>query len=257
MSAPAARVLEHRFLLYRRSWRGSAFNSFFSPVLFLASIGVGLGGFVDSASLPLDVPYIVFLAPGLLAGAAMQTGASEATFPVLGGLKWVRSFHAMTATPITAGDVAIGFLGWVGIRLTLVAAIFTFVIVLFGAATSPGIVLSIPAAVLTGLAFAAPITAFSATQNDTQWFNALFRFGITPLFLFSGIFFPIDQLPVLFQPIAWLTPLFHGVALARGLALGTAADQPVAIAVHIVYLVALTAGGAVLARLQFSRRLAR
>jgi lipooligosaccharide transport system permease protein len=257
MSAPAARVLEHRALLYRRSWRGSAFNSFLSPVLFLAAIGLGLGGFVDPSALPLGVPYIVFLAPGLLAAAAMQTGASEATFPVMGGLLWVRSFHAMTATPITARYVALGFLGWVAIRLCIVASIFTFVVVLFGAAGSGRILLAIPAAVLTGLAFAAPITAFSATQRDTQWFNALFRFGITPLFLFSGTFFPVDQLPAILQPIAWVTPLFHGVALTRGLSLGVAGEEPIAMAVHIAYLVTLTVVGAYAATVQFRLRLER
>lgn len=255
MTAPAGRVLEHRFLLYRRTWRGSAFNSFLSPALFLASIGLGLGAFVQPGSTPLGVSYIVFLAPGLLAASAMQTAASEATFPVMGGLTWARSFQAMTATPIRASDVALGFLGWVAVRLTIVATIFVVVVLLFGAAHSPAIALAIPAAVLTGLAFAAPIMAFSATQRDTQWFNALFRFGITPLFLFSGTFFPVDQLPGILQPIAWLTPLFHGVALTRALSLGYAVDQPLAVVAHVAYLVALASVGAALAVRAFRARL--
>jgi lipooligosaccharide transport system permease protein len=255
MSAPAARVVEHRFLLYRRTWRGSAFNSFFSPALFLASIGLGLGAFVQPGSTPLGIPYIVFLAPGLLAASAMQTAASEATFPVMGGLTWARSFQAMTATPIRAIDVALGFLGWVAIRLAIVSSIFTLVVVLFGAAGSGAIVLAIPAAVLTGLAFAAPIMAFSATQRDTQWFNALFRFGITPLFLFSGTFFPVDQLPIPLQAVAWLTPLFHGVALTRALSLGYATDEPLVTVAHVAYLGILATVGAVLAVRAFRARL--
>jgi lipooligosaccharide transport system permease protein len=138
----------------------------------------------------------------------------------------------------------------VAIRLCIVASIFTFVIVLFGAAGSGRILLAIPAAVLTGLAFAAPITAFSATQRDTQWFNALFRFGITPLFLFSGTFFPVDQLPAILQPIAWVTPLFHGVALTRGLSLGVAGEADRDGRAHRLP-VTLTVVGAYAATVQF------
>jgi lipooligosaccharide transport system permease protein len=255
MTASAARVMEHRFLLYRRSWRGSVFNSFFAPVLFLASIGLGLGTFVQAGSIPLGLPYIVFLAPGLLAATAMQTGASEATFPVMGGLIWGRSFQAMVASPLRAIDVAVGFLGWVAVRLTLVCSIYAVVVVLFGAAISPGIVLAVPAGVLTGMAFAAPIAAYSATQRDAEGFNALFRFGITPLFLFSGTFFPVEQLPWFLQVVAWFTPLFHGVALARGLALGYAAAQPLEMFVHFAYLATLAGAGAFLAVRTFRRRL--
>lgn len=253
--AAIAHVVEHQLLLYRRSWRGSVISSFLSPVLFLASIGLGLGGFVDANRTALGVPYIAFLAPGLLAATAMQAAASEATFPVMSGIMWSRSFVAMTVTPIGSRQVVLGLLAYIGLRLALVASIFTLVVVAFGAAASPAIVLAIPAAILTGLAFAAPIAAFTATQRDTQWFNALFRFGITPLFLFSGTFFPIEGLPGLLQPIAWLTPLYHGVALARALSLGTAVDQPVAAIAHVVYLVTLTALGGHVAAQQFRRRL--
>ena len=141
----------------------------------------------------------------------MQAAAFEATFPIMGGLTWQRTFHAMYATPISPRDIVLGNVAWIAIRLTLISTIFTIVMTLFGAAASPLIVLAIPAAVLTGLAFATPIAAFSATQRTPEKFNALFRFGITPLFLFSGTFFPISNLPPLLQPLAWLSPLWHGV----------------------------------------------
>ena len=137
-----------------------------------------------------------------------------------------------------------GNLAWIAARLTLITTIFTIVIVLFGAAESPLIVLAIPAAVLTGMAFAGPIAAFSATQKTPNKFTTIFRFGITPLFLFSGTFFPISSLPAALQAFAWLTPLFHGVALTRGLSLGTIADEPVAAVVHVVYLTTLSVVGA-------------
>ena len=119
------------------------------------------------------------------------------------------------------------------------------------------IVLAIPVGVLTGLAFAGPIAAFSATQRTVEKFNAVFRFGITPLFLFSGTFFPIDNLPAFLQPIAWLTPLYHGVALSRGLSLGYAAEEPLLMLAHAAILLAFAAAGAYAAVRTFERKLVR
>ena len=117
--------------------------------------------------------------------------------------------------------------------------------------------LAIPAAVLTGMAFAGPIAAFSATQSNPNRFATIFRFGITPLFLFSGTFFPISSLPAALQAVAWLTPLFHGVALTRGLSLGTISDEPVAAVIHVVYLTTLATVGAALTIRNLHRRLVR
>jgi lipooligosaccharide transport system permease protein len=249
--APAAapsgigHVFEHRFLQYRRSYRATIFSSFLTPVLFLAAMGLGLGSYVDTSSNQAlgGLSYLAFLAPGLLAAACMQSAAFEAAFPIMAGLEWTRVFHAMHATPIGGRDIALGNLAWIGARMLLVATIFTAVIVLFGAAASPLIVLAIPAAALTGLAFAAPIVAFSATQRTPEKFNALFRFGITPLFLFSGTFYPVESLPAFLQPLAWVTPLWHGVSLARGLSLGTIGNDPLMAAVHLAVLLGFTAVG--------------
>jgi lipooligosaccharide transport system permease protein len=243
-TSTVSRVFEHRYLQYRRTFRASIFSSFISPVMFLTAMGLGLGGYVSNGASLGGVPYLVFLAPGLLAATAMQSGSFEATFPIMAGLVWNKIFHAMYATPISPRDIALGNLAWMVARLTLISSIFTFVIVLFGAAQSPLIVLAIPAAVLTGMAFAAPLAAFSATQKNPDKFSAIFRFGITPLFLFSGTFFPISSLPSQLQALAWLTPLYHGVALTRGLSLGTIGADPAAAAIHVLYLVILTGVGA-------------
>jgi lipooligosaccharide transport system permease protein len=253
------RVFEHRFLQYRRTFRASIFSSFLSPALFLAAMGLGLGSYVSSSSQSTlgGVPYLVFLAPGLLAATAMQSASFEATFPIMGGLVWNRIFHAMYATPISARDIALGNLAWIAARLTFISAVFTLVIVLFGAAQSPLVVLAIPAAVLTGLAFAAPIAAFSATQKTPDRFSAIFRFGITPLFLFSGTFFPLTSLPTVLQPLAWLTPLYHGVALTRGLSLGTIVDDPAFAVVHLIALVGFIALGTWALLRTMERRLVR
>ncbi len=238
-TSTVGRVFEHRWLQYRRTFRASIFTSFLSPVLFLTAMGLGLGSYVSDSAIDDigGVSYLVFLAPGLLAATAMQSASFEATFPIMGGLVWTRIFHAMYATPISPRDIAIGNLLWIGARLVLISAAFTLVIVLFGAAVSPLVVLAIPAATLTGLAFAAPIAAFSATQKTPERFAAIFRFGITPLFLFSGTFFPLESLPEAVRPLAWITPLYHGSELTRGLSLGTLLDDPLLAGIHVLVLV--------------------
>jgi lipooligosaccharide transport system permease protein len=253
------RVFEHRWLQYRRTYRASIFSSFLSPVLFLTAMGLGLGSYVSDSAIDDigGVSYLVFLAPGLLAATAMQSASFEATFPIMGGLIWTKIFHAMYATPISPRDIAIGNLIWIGARLTLISAVFTGVIVLFGAAASPMVLLAIPAAVLTGLAFAAPIAAFAATQKTPERFAAIFRFGITPLFLFSGTFFPLDSLPEIVRPLAWITPLYHGSSLTRGLSLGTLLDDPILALVHVLILVACVVVGAWAMIRSIERRLVR
>ena len=255
----ALHVLEHRLLLYRRTYRGSIFSSFLSPVLFLLAMGIGLGTYVDSSggaglSLTQGVAYAAFLAPGLLAANAMQTATGESTYPIMAAIVWIRQFPAMLATPITVRHIVLGQLAYVVFRLGLVALIFVAVAAVLGAAVSPAILLAIPAAMLTGLAFAAPISAFAAWLKSDSYFNLLFRFVITPMFLFSGTFFPIEQLPALVQPVAYLTPLYHGVALTRGLALGSI--DAVGIAVHAGFLGALVVIGAVAFERLLRRRLA-
>ena len=252
-----ARVFEYRLLDYRRTYRSSIFNSFVGPALFLAAMGVGLGTYVNDSAALGGVSYLAFLAPGLLAATAMQTASFESTFPIMGGLVWNRVYHAMYATPIRPKDIALGNLAWIAFRVLLVSTVFVLVTALFGAAVSLLIVLAIPAAVLTGMAFAGPIAAFSATQRNVEKFNAVFRFGITPLFLFSGTFFPIEQLPSFLQVVAWLTPLYHGVALCRGLALGTAADEPLLMLAHTAILIAFAAVGAWATVRMFERKLVR
>jgi lipooligosaccharide transport system permease protein len=218
-------------------------------------MGLGLGSIVD-ANNPGGiggVTYLAFLAPGLLLATAMQTAAFESTWPVMAGIVWLRTYEAMLATPAAVRDIILGHLAWVTVRLAMVAAVFIGVMFLFGAVTSPLAVLAIFPAVLTGLAFAAPITAFAATQKNDSGFNVLFRFGITPLFIFSGTFFPISQLPEVIQPLAYLTPLYHGVALARDLALGTL--EPVSATIHLAVLLGFIVAGYLAAGWTFRRRL--
>ena len=255
MTLPAVRVAEAHALAYRRSWRSSVSVAFISPALFLAAMGLGLGTLVDEAGRADlgGLSYAEFLAPGLLAATAMQVAATEGGFPVLQGLIWGRTYFAMLATPVSAADIATGHLLWVAARVTITSAAMVAVVAAFGAVASPMGVLAVPAAVLVGAAFAGPVAAYSAGLRNSSGLTAVARFVIVPLFLFSGTFFPVEQLPGWAQPIAWVVPLWHGVELCRGLMTD---DLEVARAVlHVVYLVAWIAAGSWLAARRFEKRL--
>ena len=252
--ALALRPFEYFFAQYRRVWRGSAVTSVVTPVVYLLALGVGLGVFVDrSAELPGGISYLEFVAPGLLAGTMMQIATFESSWPVLSAIKWDRQYHAMLATPLRVGDVLLGHQGWVAARLTMIATIYLVVIAGFGGVDSPLAILAIPVAVLVGIAFSAPIAAWAAHTETEVSFVAIFRFVILPMFLFSGTFFPIENLPTPLELLAYLTPLWHGVSLCRQLTLG---DVEAWSAVgHLAYLLAFTAAGLVAARYTYRKRL--
>jgi lipooligosaccharide transport system permease protein len=199
------------------------------------------------------VSYLSFLAPGLLAATAMQLGSFESTYPVLGAFKWDKTYDAVLATPAGVRDLLAGHLLYVAFRVGTSAALFLGVLVLLGAAGSALVLLALPAALLTGLAFAAPVTAFAATLENDTGFAGLQRFLILPMFLFSGTFFPIAQLPEVLRWVAYATTLWHGVALARGLALGTLEGGPAL--VHVGYLLLWFLAGTALAAHTLRRRL--
>jgi lipooligosaccharide transport system permease protein len=255
----ALHVLEFNLIGYRRTYQASVFSSFVQPILFLAAMGLGLGGIVDNSPASGSLAggsYLGFIAPGLLAATAMQTASGEAMYPIIAGFKWVRTFHAMAATPVTAAGIVLGQVGFLVFRIGLVGGIFAIVITLFGVGGDPfRLLLAFGATLLTGLAFAAPLTAWSASRDSPASFSTIVRFVVTPLFLFSGTFFPVDRLPPLLQSFAALTPLYHGVALARGTVLGTI-DVPTA-AGHIAYLSAMTVVGIVACLVIFPRRLVK
>jgi lipooligosaccharide transport system permease protein len=256
MTTNSLRVVEAGARVYRRTWRGSVISTFLNPVLYLLAMGVGLGSLVDEGTgggAELGLPYLTFLAPGLLAATAMQTGAGDASYPVMAGIKWRKTYHAVLATPIGVNDLVLGHLGWVGLRLVFVTTVFAGIMTLFGATTVVEGLLSVPPAVLTGMAFAAVVTAYTARLERETGLSTLFRFGIVPLFLFSGTFFPIDQLPDAIEPFAYVTPLWHGVSLCRGVGLGI--EFTVHPAISVGYLGLWVVAGYVLSVRQMRRRL--
>lgn len=255
MATPlTVRVVEHQAAVFRRFWRGSATFYLLNPLLFLAAMGIGLGGLVEERAGNVGgVPYLTFVAAGLLAASAMLGATAESMWPVMAGTKWVRSFHAMVATPLRPSDVYAGVVAWTAARAAVGASLFLAVAAVLGAVPSPWGVAAIPAAALCAAAFAAPLTAFSGSQETEAKFPLIMRIGVMPLFLFSGTFFPVSQLPDVLRPLTVLSPLWHGVELCRGATTGSIDLWPAF--GHVAVLAACVAAGSLWGARTFTRKL--
>ncbi|MGH3436288.1 MAG: ABC transporter permease [Sciscionella sp.] len=246
--------VEGHWVWYRRHWHSTVFTSIGQPVLFLAAMGIGFGSQVHADAATGGLPYLVYLAPALLVASAMQVAVGESSYPVLSGFKWQKDFLAVTATPITSGQLLAGQLIWVGLRLLLAGVGYLAIAACFGALSSLWVLLALPVALLVGLACGALVMALAATiTTDGNAFNALFRFVVMPMTLFAGTFFPVSSIPAFLRPLAWITPLWHGTALARAAAFGGMGMA--AVLAHVAYLVVLLVLGVLLARWRFRRRL--
>lgn len=253
--AMSVRALRAWLVMYRRTWRASIGSSIGGPLFYLGAMGYGLGSLVDkngTAALG-GVPYVVFVAPAVLGFQAMNAGMSNASFPVFGGIHWNRVYIAARATMLSPADIYRGHLLFITIRIATNSAIFVAVMAAFGLIKSAWAILLLPAAVLLGVAFATPIAAWAVTLESQITMNYLFRFGSVPLMLFSGTFFPVSRLPGWLQPVAYVTPLWHGVALCRSLSLGDVTAG--AAAIHVGYLVAMAAVGGWVGARTYRRRL--
>jgi lipooligosaccharide transport system permease protein len=250
---PTAAVLERHLVSYRRLFWASAFSAFILPVLFVLSIGIGVGSMVNDNGGVDGINYLAYIAPGVLASTAFQIAVGESTFPILGDFKWTRGFHAMRATPLEIGDMVRGQLLYLVFRVELAVVAFLIVAGFFGAWQSPWTLVTPLVAALLAASVAAPVMAFSATIENDSYFALLFRFGVIPSTLFAGVFFPISQLPAVLQPLAWLSPLWHGVDLCRAATLGIPPDGP--IWVHVAYLLLWLGVGYALAVRAFRKKL--
>ncbi|HEX5466664.1 MAG TPA: ABC transporter permease [Candidatus Limnocylindrales bacterium] len=214
-------LIERNLMVYRRTWL-VILSGFFEPLFYLFSIGIGLGQLVGGISGPDGRPidYTAFVAPALLASSAMNGAIYDSTFNIFFKLKFAKTYDAILSTPVGAGDVALGEIGWALLRGTLYACAFFVVMLLMGLIRSPLGLLAVPAALLIGYAFAGvgmAVTTFMRTWQDFD----MVQLVILPLFLFSATFYPLDTYPRALQVIIELTPLYHGVTLMRGLTLGS------------------------------------
>jgi lipooligosaccharide transport system permease protein len=255
VSMPAFRELAYWMDRYRRTWRGSIVISVANPLLFVLAIGAGLGKLVDqhNSAYLHGVSYLAFMAPGLVAAAAMQIAFLESSGPVLQSARAGGNYRSAIAAPMRPADVLAGHLLFIAFRVTLSSLAVIVVIVASGVVGAGAGALLLPAAVLTGLAFATPVAAFAVTVDQLAVLNAIFRFVVMPLYMFSGTFYPTAQLPGWLRDIVPASPLWHGVQLCRTLSLGTATAAGTAI--HLAVLLVLTVAGTVAAAVTYRKRL--
>lgn len=253
MSALVVRALERELLVYVRTWRGNAFTAFVQPMLFLGAMGLGLGGLVDdSGGDAAGLDYLAFVAPGLLAASALLSAAGESLWGVMGGVKWMGQFNSMVATAMTPGDVYGGLVLSTGVRALVAAVPFLGVAAALGGVTSWWAPVALVPTVLLALAASACLSAYSVTCESDQTFPLILRLGIIPMFLFSGTFFPVEQLPDVLEPVVWISPLWHAVEAARDATTGT---LDAVTGVHIAVLAALVAAALPFGVRGFTRRL--
>ena len=248
-------IVEGYWTWYRKGWRATVVSSVVQPVLFLVALGLGFGSQVQPGEATGGLRYLVYLAPALLVATAVQIGGFESTYPVLSAFKWQQQYVGVVATPVTPAQLVGGQLTWVGLRMAGAGLIYLVVGLPLGAVRGPAVLLSLPVAVLTGLAVAACVTAHSATVQTDASFSPIFRFVLLPMTLFAGTFFPVDTLPAWIRPLAWITPLWHGTELARGLSFGWLDFWPAL--GHLAYLLAMFGVGAMLAARNFRIRLTK
>jgi lipooligosaccharide transport system permease protein len=239
---------------FRQTWQGSVYSTVLFPVFYLSAMGVGVGHLVSAhAGLVAGQTYLHFIAPGLLATTALQLGESESLHPVLAGLKWERSYHAIVSTPLEPRDLLWGKLAWLATRGLFTGLVYTIAFGAFGVLASWwALTLPLLGALMT-VAIAAPLVAYAATCEEDTSFAYIYRFAVVPMTLFSATFYPLSAYPSGLQPIVQLMPLYHGVALTRSAAFGQGSLGP--IVAHLAVLFAMVLAGLWWGQRTLTRRL--
>jgi len=247
-------MIQRNLLVYKHTWM-IIFSGFFEPLFYLLGIGVGLGVMIGEAA---GVPYGAFLAPGLLATSCMQGAISDGFFNIFFKLHFQKTYDGILATPMRAPDIAFGEMLWAMGRGSIYAAAFMVVLIVMGETTgSPMIlsrwaVLALPAALLVSAAFASIALCITSFARKIQDFDIVVGLIVLPMFLFSGAFFPIEQLP---SPIQWVIqagPLYHGVELLRSLTTGRVTWT---ILIHVAYLIVVGGSAFAIATRRLERTL--
>jgi lipooligosaccharide transport system permease protein len=229
-----------------------------NPVLYLLSVGIGIGALVDSTSgadNPIGVPYLTFLAPALLATAAIQAAMDETTFPTMQGFIWDKSFFSMISTQLMARDIVGGIMIASSIRCSFNTLIYAAVLVAFGAIPLTSVPVLVFAAIFAGISFAAVMLAVTSfVKNDDGYFAIVGRFVLTPMFMFSGTFYPLESLPIYLQWVGWISPVWHATNLGRNLSYGLEV-APWLLAVHVIFMGGLLLVAMFVATRKFASRL--
>lgn len=231
-----------------------------NPVLYLLSVGIGIGALVDANSggnNPLGVPYLTFLAPALLATAAIQAAMDETTFPTMQGFIWDKSFFSMISTQLMGRDIVGGIMIASSVRCILNTVIYEAVLLAFGAITIESVFVLTFSAIFAGVSFAAVMLAVTSfVKQDDGFFAIVGRFIIAPMFMFSGTFYPLEGLPIYLQWIGWISPVWHATNLGRNLSYGHPVE-PWLLAVHVLFLGALLVVAMIVATRKFNSRLSQ
>jgi lipooligosaccharide transport system permease protein len=252
--AAVQHFLEHQFVRYRATWSSTLVSSVLFPVFFLLAVGFGLGSQIDDTSSLGTDDYPSYIGPGVLAAVAMLQAGGLSLWPTLAAIKWQGDYQAALSTPLSTRGLVVGHIVWIGFRIAVSATVYLLVLLAFGVIASWYAVLAPLAAFTTALAVAGPLSAWSASQEADDSFGPINRLGLTPLFLFSGAFFPISQLPAALAWVSRALPAWHGVELTRGLVNGSLGA--VSGLGHFAYLLAWAAAGALLSVRSFTKRLA-
>ncbi len=252
-------VAEYRLRNMSKWWSAIIAFGIGNPVLYLVSIGLGIGSLVtkSTGSHGIEgVSYLEFLAPALLATACIQAAMDETSFPVLEGFTWTRFLFAMNATSLTGSQITGGIMIASFIRCVATAFMYGGILVAFSAINIAHLPALMLASIFAGMGFAAVMmAAASFVRDDDGFFAIVGRFIIAPMFMFSGTFYPIEKTPIYLQWIGWISPLWHSTNMGRNLSYGHQV-APWLMVVHFAYLAALYYIGFRVAARQFKKRLA-
>jgi lipooligosaccharide transport system permease protein len=256
----AYRVAEYRLRTITKWWGSIVAFGLGNPILFLLSVGLGVGSLVDAnngAESLGGVGYLQFVAPALLAAAAIQGVMDEATFPTMDGFVWDKAFFAIGATSVSPKQIANGVMMVALLRGLFTTVLYLGILLAFGAVPLSSVLPLMLTSMFAGWGWAALMLAFTARlENDDGYFAIISRFVVAPMFLFSGTFYPLDQMPFFLQPIGWISPLWHSTELGRFLSYG-AEIEPLMFFVHFGYLLAMGLVGMALTYPKFQARLTK
>lgn len=213
----AFRVWQRHFTVYTKLYKSSFALNFVEPILYLAAMGLGLGAYIKDIK---GVPYIEFIAPGIIASSAMFAAIYECTYGTFVRMTFQKTFDAILATPVGIDDLIAAELIWGASKSVLYGSTIIIVISLFGLVASPLVLLIPPLLFVSGLIFSEISVIVAAKVPGIDYFNYFYTLLMTPMFLFSGIFFPLDPMPPIVQKIAFFTPLYHLVNICRAFAAG-------------------------------------
>ena len=230
----ALRVWQRHLTVYTKLYRSSIALNFVEPVLYLSALGLGLGAFIREID---GMPYVNFIAPGIIASSSMFSAIYECTYGTYVRMTYQKTFDAILATPVNLDDLIAGELLWGATKSVLYGTVIIIVISLFGLVSSPLVILIIPILFFSGLIFSEISVMAAAIVPGIESFNYFYTLLMTPMFLFSGIFFPLNTLPPMVAQIAFFTPLYHLVNICRALATG----NPLAAAADVAWIVVVAA----------------